>query len=117
MEGLAKEKGTALTSIAMAYVMQKAPYVFPLVGGRKVEHITENIDALNVDLTEEDVAKIDSAYNFDPGFPHNLLSGTLFGDQGDEQEVPHGPQDVWLTNVLGAFDWVESPKPIRPFKK
>ncbi|CZR60122.1 probable aflatoxin B1 aldehyde reductase member 2 [Phialocephala subalpina] len=117
MEGLAKEKGTALTSIAMAYVMQKAPYVFPLVGGRKVEHIKGNIDALNVDLTEEDVAKIDAAYNFDPGFPHTFLSGTLFGDEGDEQEVPHGPQDVWLTNVLGTFDWVDGPKPIRPSKK
>lgn len=117
MEGLAKEKKTALTSIAMAYVMQKTPYVFPLVRGRKVEHIKGNIDALNVDLTEEDVLKIDAAYHFDPGFPHTFLSGTLFGDEGDEQEVPAGPQDVWLTNFLGTFDWVEGPKPIRPAKK
>lgn len=25
------------TTIALAYVMNKAPYVFPIVGGRKVE--------------------------------------------------------------------------------
>lgn len=117
MEGLASAKNTVITSIALAYVMQKAPYVFPLVGGRKVEHIKSNIDALKVDLTEEDVAKIDEAYRFDPGFPHTFLSGTLFGDEDDKQEGPQGPQDVWLTNILGTFDFVEGPKPIKPFKK
>jgi len=117
MEGLAEEKSTQITSIAMAYVMQKAPYVFPLVGGRKVEHIKGNIDALKVNLTEEDIAKIDNAYHFDPGFPHTFLSGSLFGDEGDTPEIPHGPGDVWLTNVMGTFDWVEEPKPIKPLQK
>lgn len=28
---------TAPTSVALAYVMAKAPYVFPIIGGRKVE--------------------------------------------------------------------------------
>ena len=117
MEDLASAKKTAITSIAMAYVMQKAPYVFPLVGGRKVDHIKGNIDALNVDLTEGDVAKIDAAYEFAPGFPHTFLSGTLFGAEDDTQEGPQGPQDVWLTNILGTFDWVEGPKPIRASRK
>ena|ERR1700712_3021013 len=48
LEGLARKKGTDITSIAMVYVMTKAPYVFPIVGGRKVEHIKGNIDALKV---------------------------------------------------------------------
>ena len=55
LEGLAKVKNTQITSVALAYVMQKAPYVFPLVGGRKVDHIKGNIEALKVDLSEEDV--------------------------------------------------------------
>jgi aryl-alcohol dehydrogenase-like predicted oxidoreductase len=117
METLSVEKKTAVTSIAMAYVMQKAPYVFPLVGGRKVEHIKGNIDALWVDLSEEDVAKIDEANKFDPGFPHTFLSGTLFGAEDDVQEQCDGPQSVWLTSILGTFDWVLGPKPIKPAKK
>ena len=116
LEGISLAKDTAVTSIAMAYVMQKAPYVFPLVGGRKVEHIKGNINALNVDLTEDDIAKIDAAYRFDPGFPHTFLSGSLFGDEGDTPKVPKGPEDVWLTNILGTFDWVQGAKPIKAFQ-
>ena len=101
----------------MAYVMSKAPYVFPIVGGRKVEHIRSNIEALKINLTEEEVSHIDNAYRFDPGFPHTFLSGSLFGDEDDTPQVPHGPGDVWLTNVIGTFDWVEQAKPIKPFSK
>ncbi|EQL02684.1 Aldo/keto reductase [Ophiocordyceps sinensis CO18] len=36
LEALAKRKKTAITSIALAYVMHKAPHVFPIVGGRKI---------------------------------------------------------------------------------
>lgn len=117
MEDLASAKNTQITSIAMAYVMQKAPYVFPLVGGRKVDHIKGNIDALTVDLNEEDIAKIESASRFDLGFPHNFLSGSLWDDEDETPKVPQGPQDVWLTNILGTFDWVEGSKPIKAFAK
>lgn len=117
MEGLADAKKTTITSIALAYVMQKAPYVFPIVGVRKLEHINGNIDALKVELTEEDVAKIDGAYRFDHGFPSTFLSGTLFGDEDDTPEAPQGPQSCWETNLLGTFDWVTGPKAIKPFKK
>ena len=117
LEGLAEAKNTQITSIAMAYVMSKAPYVFPIVGGRKVEHIRSNIEALKINLTEEEVSHIDNAYRFDPGFPHTFLSGSLFGDEDDTPQVPHGPGDVWLTNVIGTFDWVEQAKPIKPFSK
>ena len=77
MEKIAKAKGTELTSIALAYVMQKTPYVFPIVGGRKLEHIKGNVAALGVSLSEEDIKDIESAYEFDPGFPHTFLSGSL----------------------------------------
>lgn len=30
--------------VALAYVMQKTPYVFPVIGGRKVEHLKANIE-------------------------------------------------------------------------
>ncbi|KAF5877856.1 putative norsolorinic acid reductase protein [Botrytis fragariae] len=115
LESIAASKNTNITSIAMIYIMQKAPYVFPLVGGRKVEHIKGNVEALKLVLTDEDMAKIDRASRFDPGFPHTFLSGSQFGeDQDTEHEIPDGAKDVWLTQILGTFDWVESSKPITP---
>lgn len=62
-----------LSSVAIAYVMQKAPYVFPIVGGRKVEHLHANIEALDVVLTPEHIKKIEGAVPFELGFPANFI--------------------------------------------
>jgi aryl-alcohol dehydrogenase-like predicted oxidoreductase len=48
IEDLASAKNTEIVSITIAYVMQKTLYVFPLVRGRKVDHIKGNINALIV---------------------------------------------------------------------
>jgi aryl-alcohol dehydrogenase-like predicted oxidoreductase len=60
LDRVAKRKDTLITSIAMAYVMHKAPYVFPIVGGRKVEHLKGNIEALGIRLSAEDIAEIET---------------------------------------------------------
>ncbi|KAM0548863.1 hypothetical protein ACHAPJ_009719 [Fusarium lateritium] len=111
LEVTANKKGVSIFAVALAYVRAKAPYVFPLVGARKVEHIKGNVESLDVRLTEEEIGKIDTAYPFDHGFPHNFLSGTLF--TGDEvHRGASAPGDVWLTKGLGKFEWVEKPKSI-----
>lgn len=53
--------------------MQKTPYVFPIVGGRKVEHLLANIEALEIDLTDEHIKALESAGTYDPGFPGWLI--------------------------------------------
>ncbi|KAG7444509.1 Aldo/keto reductase [Guyanagaster necrorhizus] len=63
----------SITAVAIAYVMQKGPYVFPTIGGRKVEHLKANIEALDITLTEENIAFLESARPFDPGFPNNMI--------------------------------------------
>lgn len=73
LDELAKKKGTQITSIALAYIMHKAPYVFPIVGTRKVDHLQGNIEALGVELTDEEVDEIEAAQPFDLGFPGNFL--------------------------------------------
>ncbi|RMZ44707.1 norsolorinic acid reductase [Aspergillus flavus] len=61
LETIANSKQTHLTSIALAYVRHKAPYVFPVVGGRKVEHLRGNIAALDLSLSVEEMAQIEAA--------------------------------------------------------
>ena len=58
--------------VALAYVMQKTPYVFPIVGGRKVEHLLSNIETLDISLSSEQFAYLESVLPFDVGFPNNL---------------------------------------------
>ena len=54
---------------ALAYLLHKTPYVFPIIGQRKVEHLKANVEALSVELTKEEMDKLDTAVPFDPGFP------------------------------------------------
>ncbi|KZL63589.1 aryl-alcohol dehydrogenase aad14 [Colletotrichum incanum] len=74
LEQVAKEHGTeSIQQIALAYVMQKARYVFPIVGGRKIEHLEDNIKALSIRLTEEQIQRIEGFKKFDIGFPMNFI--------------------------------------------
>ena len=103
LEKIAKQKDTQITSVALAYVMHKAPYVFPIVGGRKIEHLKGNIEGLSVDLTDDELKEIEAAAKFDIGFPQNFLGG------------PSGvksPNDVWLANLAGTQDHVSKGKTI-----
>jgi aryl-alcohol dehydrogenase-like predicted oxidoreductase len=113
LERISTAKGVDLLHVALAYVMHKAPYVFPIVGGRKLDHLKGNIAGLAVSLTEAEIGDIDSSYQFDHGFPHTFLSGTLF-DASLTPAGAQGPADVMLTKWIGNFDWVQEPKPIRP---
>lgn len=63
--------------MAIAYLLQKTPYVFPIVGGRKVEHLHANIEALSVVLTPEHIKQIEGVVPFDVGFPGNMIVSTL----------------------------------------
>ncbi|EKM51533.1 uncharacterized protein PHACADRAFT_127164 [Phanerochaete carnosa HHB-10118-sp] len=79
LEKVANEVGAkTITSVAIAWVMQKAPFVFPIVGGRKVEHLHDNIQALSIHLSDEQIARLDNVVPFEKGFPYSE-----FGDGGD----------------------------------
>jgi len=105
LSSIAKEKKTQITSVALAYVMHKAPYVFPIVGGRKIDHLKGNIEALGLELSDKDMDDIDGATPFDLGFPHNFLTQKKNG-------ADITPADVWLTHSFVNGDYVQHPKPI-----
>ncbi|KPI37490.1 putative aryl-alcohol dehydrogenase AAD14 [Cyphellophora attinorum] len=74
LEEVAKEhKIESVTAVALAYVMAKTPNVFPIVGGRKVEHLKDNIQALSIKLTTEQIKKLEDASPWTPGFPQNFI--------------------------------------------
>lgn len=74
LEKVAQEHGlTSLATIALAYVIQKTPNVIPIVGGRKVEHLQDNIMALSVKLSDEQINYLESQTDFDIGFPSTFV--------------------------------------------
>ncbi|RDW56705.1 norsolorinic acid reductase-2 [Coleophoma cylindrospora] len=75
LAAVAKAKETVLTSIALAYIRHKYPYVYPIIGGRKLEHLQANIEALSIRLTDAEVDDIEDSADFDIGFPMNMIFG------------------------------------------
>lgn len=105
LESIADRKNTIITSVALAYVMHKAPYVFPIVGGRTVDHLKQNIEALTLQLSDEEIEEIDGAVPFDLGFPSNMYYG---------EKIPAHPNQVWFLGMGGTFDYVPIQKVIFP---
>lgn len=56
----------------MKLTPEQTTNVFPIVGGRKVEHLMENIQALKIKLSTEQIQKLEAVTNFEPGFPNNM---------------------------------------------
>ncbi|CZR57761.1 related to voltage-gated shaker-like K+ channel, subunit beta/KCNAB [Phialocephala subalpina] len=73
LEAIATRKSTTVQAVALAYLFHKTPYVFPIIGARKVEHVKVFNDSLSVALTQEDLNFVDSAVPFNPIFPMTFL--------------------------------------------
>lgn len=100
LEALAKAKSTQITSVALAYVRHKYPYVYPIVGGRKIEHLKGNIEALGLELSDDEVREIDAAVPFDIGFPMSFL----FEMGGAKYDNTMTSSDVFLLKFAGELD-------------
>uniref|UniRef100_Q01752 Aryl-alcohol dehydrogenase [NADP(+)] n=1 Tax=Phanerodontia chrysosporium TaxID=2822231 RepID=AAD_PHACH len=103
LEKVAEEIGAkSITSVAIAYLMQKFPYVFPIVGGRKVEHLYANLEALDISLSPEQMQFLNDTVPFNKGFPY-----LLFGD-GSDYNIVH--------KAAGHYDKWPAQQAIRPQK-
>ncbi|KAJ7132250.1 NADP-dependent oxidoreductase domain-containing protein [Mycena epipterygia] len=103
LEKVAQEVGAkSMHPVAIAYVMQKVPHCFPIIGGCKIENLLSNIEALDISLSHAQIEYLESIVPFDPGFPH-----TMIGD---------GSQYMLGMSSAAVFQKHPLPEPIRPSK-
>jgi aryl-alcohol dehydrogenase-like predicted oxidoreductase len=58
---VAKRKKATPAQIALAWLLAQKPWIVPIPGTTKLHRLEENIGAVNVDLTPEDLRQIDEA--------------------------------------------------------
>jgi aryl-alcohol dehydrogenase-like predicted oxidoreductase len=58
---IAKGKNATPAQIALAWLLAQKPWIVPIPGTTKLSRLDENIGALSVDLTADDLREIDSA--------------------------------------------------------
>jgi aryl-alcohol dehydrogenase-like predicted oxidoreductase len=71
---VAEEIGASPTQVAIAWLLKGPANIIPLVGARTVEQWDENLGCLDVELTEDQMQRLNSISSISPGFPHDMLS-------------------------------------------
>ncbi len=58
---IAAQKKATPAQIALAWLLAQKPWIVPIPGTTKVSRLDENLGAVNIELTEDDLREIDSA--------------------------------------------------------
>ena len=59
IEELARVKGVTPAQLAIAWVLSRGNDIVPIPGSRSIAHLEENVAAVNVTLSPEELARID----------------------------------------------------------
>jgi aryl-alcohol dehydrogenase-like predicted oxidoreductase len=60
VQEMAREKGCTPTQLALAWILARNDRVIPIPGTRRIDRLEENVGALEVKLTREDLDRIDA---------------------------------------------------------
>jgi aryl-alcohol dehydrogenase-like predicted oxidoreductase len=63
MKRFAEKKDATPAQIALAWLLAQKPFIVPIPGTRNIDHLTENLGALNVSLAPTDLQEIDSDFS------------------------------------------------------
>src|SRR3954471_24014173 len=73
---IAREKGCTPSQLALAWVLARGKDVLPIPGTKRIKYLEENVAAINVRLTPEDLARIDAIV------PPGLAAGERYHAEG-----------------------------------
>jgi pyridoxine 4-dehydrogenase len=57
---IARELGATPSQVALAWLLQKSPVVLPIPGTKSVDHLSENLGAAKLTLSDEDMSRLDA---------------------------------------------------------
>jgi aryl-alcohol dehydrogenase-like predicted oxidoreductase len=76
IEAIAKEKNCTPSQLALAWVMAQEDFIFPIPGTKRVKYVEENVKAVDVKLSEQDLKQIEDV------FPKNAAAGLRYTEAG-----------------------------------
>jgi aryl-alcohol dehydrogenase-like predicted oxidoreductase len=72
---LAEARGATVAQVAIAWVLSRGDDIVPLVGARTRERLEEALGAPGVELSDDDVARLERAV------PHEAVAGDRYPEQ------------------------------------
>ena len=77
LEEIGREKRATPAQIALAWLLAQKPWIVPIPGTTKLDRLEENLRALDVELTPEDLQAIESAAS------HIKVEGARYPESDD----------------------------------
>ncbi len=63
LKRFAEKKNATPAQIALAWLLAQKPWIVPIPGTRNIDHLSENLGAINVQLTPADLREIETAFS------------------------------------------------------
>ncbi|HXW78620.1 MAG TPA: aldo/keto reductase, partial [Acidimicrobiales bacterium] len=73
---VADELGVPSSQVALAWTMARRPSLHPIVGARRLDQLTDNMAAADLELPEAAVGRLDAISAFERGFPMDMIEST-----------------------------------------
>lgn len=70
---VAAEMGVSSAQVALAWTLLNPAVTSPIIGARTLAQFENNLAALNVSFTADQIARLDACSKIELGFPHDLL--------------------------------------------
>ncbi len=74
VKGVAADKGVTAAQLALAWVLAQGDHLVPIPGTRRIRTLEENVAAVDLTLTAEDLARIDAV------FPRGAAAGHRYAE-------------------------------------
>ncbi len=76
----AEQIGCTPSQVAVSWARQQPGVVIPIIGARNTAQLEDNLGALEVTLSREQLAELDEASKIELGFPHDFLGSEQIRD-------------------------------------
>jgi len=63
LKRFAEKENATPAQVALAWLLAQKPWIVPIPGTRNIDHLAENLEAINVQLTPADLREIDTAFS------------------------------------------------------
>ena len=95
---VAAERGASPSQVAIAWVrsQQARAVIVPILGARRRSQMEDNLGALEIELTPDELARLEELTRIELGFPHDFASGSRLVD-GDNGSLIDDRRLAWAT--------------------
>ena len=84
VKAVAAERGDKPAQVALAWLMSRPTVAAPIIGATKLAHLTDDIAAVDIELSEDEVARLEAPYR-----PHDVKG--IWGSAMHQQATGRPP--------------------------